>query len=167
MKRRVVLVGIALVGVSHAGCSVTSPPRDNPDRLALYPTVSETPTTWELTVEVRNVNDWDRGFRDVTVLGYDETGQRVCTAEVGDLDGDSGRRPTVTASCSSFPAIVTATAAQSPCDEDIAVEILYWVGTAEQRGTDPNENEIVWKSTVQQCNESLPPNRVIQNVTAD
>jgi hypothetical protein len=167
MKRRVVLIGITLLGVSHAGCSVTSPPRENPDRLALYPTVAETTSAWELSVEVRNVNDWDREFRDVTVLGYDETGQRVCRAEVGDLDGDSGHRRTVTVSCSSFPAIVTATTAESPCEEDIAVKILYWVGTAEQRGTDPNENEIVWKSTVQRCNESLPPNRVIQNVTAD
>jgi hypothetical protein len=62
--------------------------------------------------------------------------------------------------CTAFPAIISA---RSGLDcEEVIIDILYWTGTDEQQErTIPEDNEIPYQTTDRECDESLPPERLL------
>lgn len=130
-------------------------------QLDFFAQVEPTDTGWELTVRARNTHDWDVSVHDITVLAFSDTGEEVCRKEVGDLVQHEDPNRTVTMVCKSFPAIITGTAAESPCD-GARIELLYWVGSEEQRSADLPGDVKVWESTYRECNEPLPPKWVLE-----
>lgn len=151
-----------------AGCidiSTNIGENGDPDpRLRVYPRVEQTRDSWEMSVRVRNMYDWDTSFHDVTVVAFDESGTEVCRVDVGDFPQNGRFEASKTISCREFPAIVTATAEESPCD-GANIGITYWTGPDDLRGEEIPEGRIVWDRTFRECNEDLAPDRVIANVS--
>lgn len=112
---------------------------------------------------VDNQNHRDVSIHDIMVVAFDENGDEVCRNYIGDLL--KGERPDKTATlvCDVFPAIITATAEESPCN-GANIMILYWIGDADQVELSGETGVILWKSTYQECDEPIPPRRVIENL---
>lgn len=167
MDRRVFLrgCGLALFG-SIPGCSSEPIGTAKPDpKLQISPKVEEIENGWELT---SNLSVSLESLHGVTLLAYTGAGSEVCRQQAGDFDVPGipgGTEKTVTTTCSRFPAIITATAKETPCD-GANIEILYWIGTDEQRHEDVAGDVKLWETTTRRCDEQLPPQRVIRNVNA-
>lgn len=132
--------------------------------VSIFPEISEANSEWELSARIRNDNYWEVLVHDVTLIAYSDEGEEVCRKHVGDFALGEPESRSVTVRCNSFPAIIAVTAEESPCD-GAKLEIVYWTGTDDQRGKELDTEEIVWESTYQECSESLPPDRVLQNVS--
>ena len=147
-----------------AGCNGNAIDSDeiNP-QLDFFVQVERTDTGWELTVRVRNTYDRDVSIHDITLLAFSATGEEVCREEIGDLTRQDPPDRTVSLTCESFPAIVSGTAAETPCD-GANIQITYWVGDPEQVELSGENETILWESTYRECNEPLPPERVIEKV---
>lgn len=133
--------------------------------LTLSVQVEQKDSGWELMASVRNDHNWYVAFHDVTLVAFSDAGDEVCRSIVGDFPKNGTASQSVTVTCDAFPAILSATAEESPCD-GARIEIQYWVGTAEQRRAELSNDEVVWESTYQKCDEPLPPSRVLTNVNA-
>lgn len=68
-----------------AGCDGRETAGEIEPELALFPEVNENAGGWELTVRVRNDNDFDTSIHNITVIAFDETGEEVCRTQAGDL----------------------------------------------------------------------------------
>jgi len=112
--------------------------------------------TLELRTEVAPVTG---SIPDVTLIAYTEQGAVACERTVGQVEGGD-----FTLACTAFPAIISA---RSELDcEDVIIDILYWTGTDEQQERPiPVESEIPYQTTERECDESLPPERLL-NETA-
>ncbi len=128
--------------------------------MSLSPTVRKTADGWRLEVIVENEHNWDTSFHDVRVLAFAADGTELCEADVGDLVAPGGDSRTVETSCSAFPAIVTATARETPC-EDALIPVDRWVGTDAQRTRTVTPGNVVWEDTYRKCGEGVPPKRVL------
>lgn len=156
--------GLALGG-SLAGCSEPVSGDLEPE-LTMISWVEPADEGWSLTVDLAVSLS---SLHDVTVLAYDAGGAAVCRADAGDFDVPgvpASQERRVTATCEAFPAIVTATAAETPCD-GARLEVQYWVGTDAQRGGDHPDDVVLWRDTFRRCDEALPPPpRVVDAVGA-
>ena len=152
------------MSVLYAGCSgqLKGNGEISP-RLDIFAVVERTDSGWKLTVRARNTLDWDVSLHDVTILAFSDTGEEVCQAYVGDLIKLEEPDRTVTANCSAFPAIITGDAEESPCD-GAKIEIIYWIGSDEQRHSDVPNDVKLWEDTYRKCNEPVPPDRVLEQV---
>ena len=148
-----------------AGCSDDEPENGevNP-QLDLFAEIEKEGTDWELTVRVRHTSTWETSVHDVTVVAFSDTGEQVCEKHIGDFVEMGAPERTVTTNCDEFPAIIAVTAQESPC-EGAYLEILYWIGTDEQRKADLPGDVLVWESYYRECNEDLPPQRALENVS--
>ena len=167
MKRRTLLrfCGSGTI-VALGGCNAGQKESNDPSPiLTLSAQVERKGGGWELTVSVRNDHNWYIAFHDVTLVAFTDDGDEVCSSFVGDFPKNGAASRSVTVSCDAFPAILSATATESPCD-GAKIEIQYWVGETEQRGAELSNDEIVWDSTYRKCDEALPPRRVLRNVSA-
>lgn len=148
-----------------AGCNQNRNENDELEpKLDIFAEIEKVDSQWELTARVRNTYDWDTSIHDVTLVAFSENGEEVCQTHVGDFLRTEGPDRTVTVTCDRFPAIITATAEESPCD-GAQIEILYWIGSDEQRGADLPNDVKVWGDTYRECNEPIPPERVLENVS--
>lgn len=164
MDRRTLIQSCGGLPVLLAGCveSVPDNTGESTLELVIYPEISSSDDGWTLVAKVRNVHDWQGSFHDVTLLAFSDTGDEVCRKQIGDmLETDESSRQEVTVTCETFPAILTATAAESPC-EGAEIEILYWSGTDEQRRADLDNDVTAWESTDRNCDEPIPPERVLE-----
>lgn len=134
-------------------------------QLDLFASVERTESNWRLTVRTRNTLDTDVSIHNITVLAFNDAGEEVCRSNVGDLIKFEDRDRTVTVRCTDFPAIISAKARESPCD-GAKIEILYWIGSEAQRGADLPDDVKVWEDTYRNCGESLPPERVLDQVSS-
>lgn len=165
-KRDFLRLSAAGIVSSLAGCqrsdgsSTTTTKKTVTKRLSLTPTVSNTMNKWQLEVVARNVHDWHTSIYDIHILAYDSNGAKVCEAQVGDLLSSGDFKRTIETTCSTFPAIITATARETPC-EGTLIPVLRWIGTDEQRKQTAFPEEQVWESTYRKCGEDLPPQRVL------
>ena len=167
-RRRILqlcLVGSS-AGVSGCNINISRGDGDQGDPgpvLDIFPKIVKTESAWQMTVQVRNSTDNDFSIHDVTVIAFSEQGEEVCRVEMGDFPQGGRFEGTETIDCEEFPAIVTATAEEAPC-EGANIQILYWTGTDEQRGKEVPDGTFVWGTTFRECEEDLPPDRVIANV---
>jgi hypothetical protein len=167
MKRRhylQALVGTSAVGLS--GCQQLQPSETKITErknkvLNIFPQAQKSANGWLLKAKVVNVHNWDTSFHDIQLYSYTTDGTKVGETQVGDLIEPGGDKRTVEMTCSEFPAIITATARETPC-EDALLPINYWVGTEAQRTETVDDEEVLWKDTYRKCREDLPPKRVLE-----
>ncbi len=145
-----------------AGCGTPNPNPVYP-LVKLFARTERDSSDWLLRVRVRNARVPDAPIHDVTVVAYNDTGTEVCRKQAGDLSTIETNERIMHLTCDGFPAIITATAEESPCD-GANIQILYWIGTDEQRGADLPPDVKVWESYYRECGESLPPERALENV---
>lgn len=105
-----------------------------------------------MTVENYNtMHDQRADFHDGRILGYDGNRQLVCEKRIGDVLG----RKSVThqeeiLTCDRLPEILTFDAAESPCESDVEIRVLYFDRV--------EDGEHIWDGTHQRrCDEGLPP----------
>lgn len=128
--------------------------------MAIFPKVKKVSDGWSLEAQVVNEYPQHTSFHDIQLLAYTADGSKICEAKVGDLLKPTGDAETVETTCSEFPAIITATARESPCEKAL-IPVDYWVGTDAQKTTTLASDEIVWKDTYRKCDEELPPQRIL------
>lgn len=139
MKRRHLLRKCTLgVMIGLTSCQSTqktgiTTQQDHNKILALSPSVRRTSNRWELKIIATNEYDWDTSLYDVEVVAYTTDGTKVCEAHVGDLLSSGDFQRTVKMTCSRFPAIVTATMRETPC-EKASIPVLRWTGTDLDKG---------------------------------
>lgn len=151
------LLGVtALSGLG--GCNVTIGPNgERHPTLKVHPEVERTETAWQMDVWVRNTRNNTTSIHDVTVIAFTEHGDEACRLDIGDFPQGGRFEERDTLICDDFPAIVTATAEESPCD-GANIRIAYLARVEDER------ERFVWDSTFRECDESLPPDRVIEQV---
>ena len=166
MKRRDLLSTAATVLLlTVAGCADSTGSEKTTNgghtkELDLSPTVTKTPDGWSLTVIVGNEHNWHTSFHGVQVLAFTADGTKICEADAGDLLAPGDATRTVKMTCSAFPAIVTATARETPCD-DARLQIVRWAGAEAQRRQTVEPGEVVWEYSYCKCGEQVPPKRVL------
>ena len=167
--RRTVLecVGAGVIS-SLAGCidiSTNIGENGDPDpKLRVYPNIEQTENSWEMPVRVRNVYDWDTSFHDVTVIAFDEYGEEVCRVSMGDFPQNGRFEESKSVDCTNFPAIVTATAEETPCD-GAKIRMVYYTSEKDPTSVEDLSYHGLWDGRWRECNEALPPERVIQEVS--
>lgn len=166
MKRRHILQALAgssiglLSGCQQFQRSEQTITERNNKVLNIFPQTQKVTDGWSLEAKVVNVHNWDTSFHDIQLFAYATDGTRVGEAQVGDLIEPGGEKRTVETTCAEFPAIITATAQETPC-ENALIPINYWVGTDAQRTGNVSDEEILWKDTYRKCGEDLPPTRIL------
>lgn len=162
-SRRAV-IQVVWVGAMTAfpGCG-TPEDGDRSATLRIFPEVERSESGWQMTVKVENDTNHVASIHDVTMVAFDDQGNEVCRRSMGDFPRGAPYERTETVSCERFPAIVTATAEETPCD-GANIEIVYWTGSPDQRGEDIPRGEFVWDYTFRKCDEPLPPQRVLDKV---
>lgn len=156
VKRRQVLTLLGVSSVSSiSGCGGNRVGADPRETLEFrYATVETTDRGWSLLART-HVPRTGR-VPAVRIVAYSLSGELVGATRVGDLlvGGDHEVR------CSAVPVVLTATTALS-CEE-IDVEMLYWTGPTEYDRIGPNDSR--WEKTTRRCDETLPPERVLDEV---
>lgn len=160
ISRRVVLhfAGV-LTSIGLIGCTRNRGRNSEPQPvLELHPETEPTDTGWNMDIWIRHTSDRAASIHDVTVIAFSNHGEEVCRIDVGDFPqgGRFEERESVT--CDTFPAIVSATAQESPCD-GASIWITYLAESGEEG------EPIAWDNTPRECDESLPPERVIKEVS--
>lgn len=151
ISRRELLAGSTIgLGIILPGCS------DFPEgrRLTLDDlTVTEIDTGYRLEFVIENHNvrdDKEADFHNVTVVGYIESGELVCERDVGDIshkfDNNDGKPAAL--ECSRYPHLITFSASESPCDDDVIIDIAVY-----------DEDTDSWQLDMysRECDEGLPP----------
>ena len=151
------------VFIAISGCSGRSdePP---PPTLSLFPRIERNNAAWNLEVRVRSDNSWGTSIHNVIVVAFDHTGGHLCQKAVGDFFENDDSNRTVAFTCKRFPAIITAIAEESPCD-GARIRLLFYIGDDESREKGEVNDASLWEGTYRECNESLPPERVLKNVS--
>lgn len=115
--------------------------------------VEEMTDGWSVSFELQKQHqgpDELKTFHDVRVHGFDSEGTEVCVREIGTVSETypGGHGLPIEMECSAFPTMLTYSAAESPCSEEINTELA--VAT--------HDDEDGWLvTTYRQCNEGLPP----------
>jgi len=143
----------AIVSMGLAGCGN---PNSAPVRKLSFREVNveETDESWFVSFKITNTNEASdalAAFHDVEVHGYDRDRTEVCTEYVGMVSGDRhrGNGIPIEMMCSEFPTMITYSAAESPCDDDVrtVIKILIY----------DDENGWHTASNSRECGEGLPP----------
>lgn len=146
------LIGAGMA-TSLAGCG--QPEREPFRRLSFQTDVDaeETEDGWLVSVELVKLHqgpDDLTTFHDVRVHGYDHDRAEVCSKEIGTIADryPGGNGIHVEIECSAFPTMLTYSAAESPCDEEINTELGVMV----------YDDDDGWElTTYRDCKEGLPP----------
>lgn len=116
-------------------------------------TATESTDGYELTLVVENHNvrnNADADFHDVTVLGYGPDGALVCEKHIGtvshEFDNNNGK--SVTLECSKYPHQLTFTAEESPCEDDVIIDVAVYR---------PDSESWLYDRYQRECGEGLPP----------
>lgn len=171
MKRRqflnlsAIATVMGLSGCQQLGDSGTTTDAGTNKVLNILPKVDKVSDRWLLEAMVINEYPQDASFHEIRLLAYTANGDKVCETEVGDLLKPTGDMATVKVNCPKFPAIITATAQESPC-ENALIPVDYWTGTNAQRTGTVATDEILWKDTYRKCGEALPPMRVVNKTNS-
>jgi len=126
-------------------------------------TVKENAGAWRVTTSLHITV---REFENIVVFVFDDDGDRIDDHRIGTVDPPGlpdGAKREIEMDLDAFPAIISAEAEKPPC-EDRLIDITYWIRTDEQRGREISESEKVWEETFRECDEALPPERVIDKV---
>lgn len=161
MNRRQLLAGLS-AGIcgSVAGCGGRFIFQPEPSaRLYLRdPEVTPVGSGWtlELTTEVPPRTS---EIPNVTLVAYTEQGTVACERTVGQIEEDTD----FSLECTAFPAIISA---RSGLDcEDVIIDILYWTGSEEQQERripeEITDSVGIYRVTERECDESLPPERLL------
>lgn len=166
MNRRYLLHSVTTgITASIAGCGGDYTGDGTPEPrwgLTIIPSVRSTNGAWQSRITLRSEYSPDTVFHDVTVHLYAKDGALITKGRVGEVDGVEE----VELLSDAFPSLITATAAESPCDERVNIGIAYWNGTTEERSSTANSVSDVWTFDTRQCNESLPPERLVNDSQA-
>lgn len=116
--------------------------------------IQETDSGYVLDFVVENHNvrhNAEADFHDVSVVGYTKDGKVVCRKHIGNVthEFDNNDGKPVALECSDFPHIITFTAAESPCEDDVIINIAVY--------NDQKDNWLVDRYS-RECDEGLPPN---------
>ena len=118
------------------------------------------------TSALRPTTCFARAFENIVVFVFDDDGDRIDDHRIGTVDPPGlpdGAKREIEMDLDAFPAIISAEAEKPPC-EDRLIDITYWIRTDEQRGREISESEKAWEETFRECDEALPPERVIDEV---
>lgn len=155
MIRRREVIGIVGLGISalSAGCGN---PDAEPYRMLLFREVSiqKTKNGWQASFEVVNnsqARDEFTTFHDVRVHGYSRERTEVCTKQIGTVSDEwtEHNRMSVEMNCGAFPMMLTFSAQESPCDEEVRTVLAIAVF----------DDDFGWTHDryARKCNEGLPP----------
>lgn len=112
----------------------------------------EKSSTWTLTVQTEV--PFDYSISGVRLVAFTARGELTGEFDIGTMS--LGGR-TDEFSCSSFPAIITATTAV-PC-EDIVIDLFYWTTLPDHR-----DRDLGWEKTTRGCADSLPSRQILDKV---
>lgn len=119
--------------------------------------------TWYMNVYVDHIGDSTSNFHNITVVGYNETGEETFQEHIGDSTGsysDIQERRTVESD--GFPYLVVITADEDDCKDGYTYHAIRWNGTDEQRPKIiERSGVIIWETIELQCDEELPPERLL------
>lgn len=164
LSRRTIIEFMGLgATMATAGCGN---PRDG-DRsatLRLFPVFERTESGWQMTVRVKNTTNNIASIHDVTVVAFNGQGEETCRIGMGDFPHAGRYEHTETVSCEGFPAIITAIAEETPC-EGANIRLLYYVGETTPKDVANINDHALWDGTWRECNEELPPDRVLKKVS--
>lgn len=153
IRRRFLTVTGALWMGAAAGC-VSPVDFGQVKRLTAHRiTVSQTDEGWSVDVVVVNHNTFSEpagDFHDVTVLGFNGE-QRVCSRHLGTVTRENDSIDTgheVTMTCAERPTTITFEAAESPCDDDVVINVAVYSDSYDGWLVDRHHRK---------CNEGLPP----------
>lgn len=145
-----------------SGCGQRGEGERSP-RLRLYPGVEQTDNGWQMEFRVRHKTDWQASIHDVSVIAFDGRGNEVCRVDVGDFPEHGRNEHIDTVTCEGFPAIITATARETPC-EGAQIQLFYYVSDQDPADVGNVNDSSRWEGTWRQCDEELPPERVLEEV---
>lgn len=153
-RRRIFLRILSIpCATSIAGCT---PDYRSIRRLAVrrVSSVSQANSTWEITVVVANMStvDGDEGtFHEVSVLVFDEGGNRTCSEDLGDVstEYDINNGKEVTVECPDFPHTISLQATETPCMDDTELIARVYQGRDEDYGH-------TWAEHSVKCGEDPP-----------
>ena len=112
---------------------------------------------------VRHTTDNTTSIHNVTVVGFNEAGENVCQVDMGDFPQGGKFEETETVDCEGFPAIVTATAEETPCD-GASIRMLYYTSEKDPAAVKDLSYHGLWESRWRECDEDLPPEHVVEEV---
>lgn len=153
-SRRTLLRSVGLgVLIPLAGCGN---PDSTPMRMLTFREVrtSETDEGWLVSLDVVNRNEASDElgtFHNVELHGYGPSRTEVCSDEIGTVGPDrhQGNSISVEMLCSEFPTMLTYSAEESPCDDEVRTVIKVAV----------YEDGDGWslERNARECSEGLPP----------
>lgn len=115
---------------------------------------SSTESGWRFTITVtadilgKYLNGGKPAFRDVTLVGYDETSDRICETHIGDIpDTEQLYKTEVTMVCEQIPTYLTFTTADGPCGADAVIQLLTY---------GPDEDQLQWRQDERTCGGGPP-----------
>ena len=152
-RRLLATVGASLTVVT-AGCEGFPEP-GGPWRQLTFGTiqVEEEENGWVVSFTLRKQHQGPedlKAFHDVRVHGYDRNRTEVCSKRIGTIEDEytGGSGLPVEMECSAFPTMLTYSAAESPCDENITTTLSVAV-------YDEEDGWLVVEG--RDCGEGLPP----------
>lgn len=156
LQRRQVIastVGIVITtGLSGCGYQNTTPVRMLTFREVR---TEETKSGWRVSFAAINKNEASEElgtFHNVRVHGYDRDRNEVCSKAIGTVSSNRHTENAINVemTCSAFPTMLTYSATESPCDDEVRTVIHIAV----------YEDGDGWslERSARECNEGLPPN---------
>jgi len=162
MNRRTLLQWLGgSASIAVAGCGdfiYNSPPKKELELRDIQ--AQSTSDGWDVTL--RTSLPHTDTVRNGTLVGYSRSGELVCQEEIGDLERNGEKH---TLSCSTFPAIISATTDHA-CSE-ITIQVRYWPGdqTPNRQQTNTTANPTTlrqqWDRMEVDCDKDLPPEELV------
>lgn len=155
-RRKLLIAGGVGASSAFAGCGNRAW-KSQPDYsitvgIEKLPERSDSEGSYELTVALQLAVSHGASIRDVVLHIYAKDGNVLVRHPIGTLNVHESVE--VTPVASRFPAIITASAARSVCN-DLTIQIVYVNGPIT-----PAEDR-KWDYTVRECGEELPPKRLL------
>lgn len=164
MNRRYYLQWLSGLLVAGSGC-LSNGDDETPGKeweLSIHPFVKKSNSEWEVELSIKN-GFWGATFHNVEIVLYDHRGELIQSHSIGNITGGGTR--SIVLHTDAFPFVITATADESVCDENVSIALLYWTGTKDQRAKENDDFSRVWDGRPRRCNEDLPPANLLPNET--
>lgn len=132
-------------------------------RIRVSPGIERSATGWKMSSYMRHYTDRHASIHGVIVVAFNTHGEEICRDSMGDFPQHGRYEATKTIDCDEFPAIVTATAEESPCD-GAQIRMLYYTSEENPETVDDLGHHSLWEGRWRDCDEELPPEHVVEKV---
>ena len=150
--------------ISLSGCNfINSGREERQPTLRVLPNIEQTEDAWKMNIWLRHTSDTVTSAHDVTVIAFTTHGGEICQIKMGDFPIGGRFEERESTICNKFPAIVTATAEESPCD-GAHIRMVYYTSEKDPADVDDLSHHRFWEGRKRECGEDLPPGHVLEKV---